>query len=234
MANLLTDTGRVEEAVPLMRSLIGENPGNAEAHWELGYAYRFGGMLQEAAVESERARQDNPLVKLNSSAMNAYLYLGEYDKFLQSLPSSDSVYVLFYRGFGEYYEGHLAQAASYFDRAYALDPTLLPADVGKALSYGIRGERAKGLDLLHATEKRILESGVTDAEGLYKVAQAYAVLGDKASAILMFHRTIEGGFVPYPYFQRDTLLNGIRNEAEFNLLMKAAQERHEQFKARFF
>ena len=234
MANLLTDTARVEEAVPLMRSVIAENPANAEAHWELGYAYRFGGMLQEAAAESEQARQDNPLVKLNSSAMNAYLYLGEYDKFLQSLPANDSVYVLFYRGFGEYYEGHTAQAATYFDRAYVLDPTLLPADVGKALSFGIHGNREKGLELLHATEKQILESGVADAEGLYKVAQAYAVLGDKASAMLMFHRTIEGGFFPYPYFQRDILLNGIRNEAEFNVLMKEAEERHEQFKTRFF
>lgn len=234
MANLLTDTGRVEEAVPLMRSLIAENPGNAEAHWELGYAYRFGGMLQQAATESERARQNNPLVKLNSSAMNAYLYLGEYDKFLQSLPASDSVYVLFYRGFGEYYEGHSAQAADYFDRAYAQDQTLLPADVGKALSFGVRGEPAKGLELLRATEKRILDSGVEDAEGLYKVAQAYAVLGDKASAILMFHRTIEGGFFPYPYFERDSLLDGIRKEPEFSMLMKEALERHEQFKKRFF
>jgi eukaryotic-like serine/threonine-protein kinase len=234
MANLLTDTGQVEQAVPLMRSLLAENPGYAEAHWELGYAYRFGGMLQEAATESERARQNDPSVKRYSSAMNAYLYLGEYEKFLQSLPSADTVYVIFYRGFGEYYLGRMNQAEHDFDRAYELDPTLLPANVGNALSYGIRGERAKGLDLLHATEKRILDSGVADAEGLYKVAQAYSVLGDKASAILMLHRTIEGGFFPYPYFQRDPLLDNIRKEPEFDVLMREALERHEQFKARFF
>ena len=86
---------------------------------------------------------------------------------------------------------------------------------------------------MHATEKRILDSGVSDAEGLYKVAQAYAVLGDKGSAMLMFHRTIEGGFFPYPYFERDPLLDSVRNEAEFAVLMREAQERHEQFKTRF-
>jgi serine/threonine protein kinase/tetratricopeptide (TPR) repeat protein len=234
MANLLTDTGQVEKAVPLMRNVLAENPKSAEAHWELGYAYRFGGMLQEAAAESELARQNDPSVKRNTSAMNAYLYLGEYDKFLQSLPSSDSVYVLFYRGFGEYYEGHWVQAAHDFDRAYELDSSLLPADVGKALSYGIHGERSKGLQLLHATEKQILDSGVADAESLYKVCEAYSVLGDKSSAMLMFHRTIEGGFFPYPYFMRDPLLDNIRHEPEFDVLASEAQERHEQFKTQFF
>jgi tetratricopeptide (TPR) repeat protein len=234
MANLLTDTGQVEDAVPLMRTLLAEYPAYAEAHWELGYAYRFGGMLHDAVTESERARQNNPTVKLNSAAMNAYLYLGEYDKFLQNLPTSDSVYILFYRGFGEYYLRRWADAARDFDRAYGLGPTVLPARVGKALSDGIQGEPDKGLELLHATERQILDSGVSDAEGLYKVAQAYAVLGDKASAMLMFHRTIEGGFFPYPYFASDPLLENIRNEPEFAVLMREAEERHEQFKKRFF
>jgi len=234
MANLLTDTGKAEDAVPLMRNVLAHKPGYSEAHWELGYAYRFGGMLQESATESENARQNNPSVKINSSAMNAYLYLGEYNKFLQSLPANESVYVLFYHGFGEYYLGHWAQAARYFDRAYELEPTLLPANVGKALSYGIRGDSARGLALLHTTEGQIVERGVSDGESLYKVAQAYAVLGDRSSAILMLHRTIEGGFFPYPYFERDPLLNNIRQEPEFELLLKEARERHELFKARFF
>lgn len=234
MANLLTDTGRAEEAVPLMRNLLAENRGNAEAHWELGYAYRFGGMLEEAVAESELARQNNPSVKLNSAFMNGYLYLGQYEKFLQSLPSNDTVYALFYRGFGEYYLKRWSEAAHDFDHAYELDSTALPANVGKALSYDIHGDRKKGLDLLHATEKRVLDSGVADSEGLYKVAQAYALLGDKSSAMLMFHRTIEGGFFPYPYFERDPLLDNIRNEPEFGVLMREARERHEQFKAKFF
>jgi len=52
--------------------------------------------------------------------------------------------------------------------------------------------------------------------------------------MLMFHRTIEGGFFPYPYYEHDPLLDNIRREPEFGVLMREAQERHEQFKARFF
>jgi tetratricopeptide (TPR) repeat protein len=42
MANMLTDTGKVEQAVLLLRTALQSGPNNAEVHWELGYAYRFG------------------------------------------------------------------------------------------------------------------------------------------------------------------------------------------------
>ena len=234
MANLLTDTGRVEQAVPLLRSALQTSPNNAEAHWELGYAYRFGGMLEESVGECEKARQNNPQVKINSSALNSYLYMGEYQKFMQSLPSNDSIYILFYHGFGSYYLGNYEQAARDFDRAFEMQPSLLPADVGKALSDSIKHDDAGGLELLRKTEDRIEAQGVSDAEGIYKVAQAYAVLGDKASALHMLRHSIGGGFFCYPYFVRDPLLQNLRGESEFQTLMDQARQRHEQFKARFF
>jgi DNA-binding winged helix-turn-helix (wHTH) protein/TolB-like protein len=73
MANMFTDTGRVEQAMPLLRQALKTNPNNPEAHWELGYAYRFAGALNESVSECERARQLDPGVKLNSSALNTYL-----------------------------------------------------------------------------------------------------------------------------------------------------------------
>jgi TolB-like protein len=234
MANLLTDTGRVEQAVPLLRSVLQDSPNNAEAHWELGYAYRFGGMLNESVAECEKARQNNSQVKINSSAMNSYLYLGKYEKFLQSLPVNDSVYILFYRGFVEYHLNDLTQATRDFDRAFEENPTLLPAAVGKALSDSIKHDKAGGLRLLQQTESKIDERGVSDAEGIYKVAQAYAVLGDRVSALHMLRHSIGGGFFCYPYFERDPLLQSLRSEPEFQALMKQAQQRHDQFKAAFF
>jgi len=234
MANLLTDTGRVEQAVPLLRSVLHDSPNNAEAHWELGYAYRFAGMLEESVAECEKARQNNPAVKRCSSAINAYLYLGEYEKFLESLPVNDSVYIQFYRGLAEYYTNQREQAARDFDNAFARNPSLLPVNVGKALSYSIKHDNAPGLKLLRQTEEKIEERGVSDAEGLYKVAQAYAVLGDKVSALHMLRHSIGGGFFCYPYFMRDPLLQSLRGEPEFHTLMNQALHRHEQFKTTFF
>jgi TolB-like protein len=235
MANLLTDTGHVERAVPLLRDVLKTNPNLAEAHWELGYSYRFGGMLHDSVTECERARQLDPGVKVNSATINAYLYLGQYDKFLQTLPeNSDSALVIFYRGFGKYYQNDWTGAAAEFDRAYQIDPTLLQAAVGKAYSYAIAHQDAKALEILRATESRIEQRGVSDPEAIYKIAEAYAVLGDKTSAMHTLGHSIEKGFFPYPYFVNDPLLNNIRNEAGIAELLKTAEQRHETFKSTFF
>jgi DNA-binding winged helix-turn-helix (wHTH) protein/TolB-like protein/Flp pilus assembly protein TadD len=132
LSNLLIDTGKVEQAVPLLRDALKTNSNYAAAHWELGYAYRFAGMLDESVTECERARQLAPFVKGNGAVLNSYLYLGEYRKFLESLPADDSSFSLFYRGFGEFHEKQFGQAARDFDRAYELDPNLYTG-IGKAL-----------------------------------------------------------------------------------------------------
>lgn len=234
LANLLVDTGKVEQAVPLLRDALSNNPNNADLHWELGYAYRFGGMLNESVAECLRAREIDPLVKSNGSALNTYLYLGEYEKFLGSLPDPNgSGFILFYRGFGEYYQKNRQQAAADFDHAYQLDPTLYTR-IGKALSDSISHKDSDGLETLHQLENMMQQRGVGDPEATYKIAQAYAVLGDKASAMRALRMSIENGFFPYPYFTTDPLLDTLRQEPQFPQLMNIAQQRHEAFKARFF
>jgi DNA-binding winged helix-turn-helix (wHTH) protein/TolB-like protein/Flp pilus assembly protein TadD len=231
MANLFTDTGRVEQALPLLRRALQTNPNHAEAHWELGYAYRFAGMLKESAAECERARQLDPSVKLSSSALNTYLYLGEYDKFLESLPrNSENALIVFYRGFGDYYKKNLDRAVKDFDRAFELRPTMLQAKLGKVFSEAIGKRNKKALEMLNETNSKIEERDVRDSEAIYKIAQAYAVLGEKASALRVLRRSIESGFFSYPYIAADPLLESVRDEPEFARLLTMAKERHEAFK----
>ncbi len=233
MANLLTDTGQVEEGVPLLREALKANPNSASAHWELGYAYRFAGMLEDSARECEIARRIDPSVKIVSSAINAYFYMGRYDQWLASLPDSNASYILFYRGLGEFYKGATAQAREHFDTAYDRDPALLPADVGKALSWHIKHDDAAGIRVLREVESKVVDRGVTDAEGIYKLAQAYAVLGDKPAAMRLFEQTVRGGFFCYPYFENDPLLAAIRQEPGFAALMTQARDRSQAFQAKF-
>lgn len=235
MANLFTDTGRVEQAVPLLREAIKTNPNHAEVHWELGYAYRFAGMLGESVSECERARQLDPGVKRNSSALNGYLYLGEYDKFLQSLPQDNDVaFNLFYRGLGEYYRQDRELAAKDWDRAFELDPSFFQARVGKAFSDSIHDQKAKGMAILRETEDKIRRRGTGDPEAIYKVAQAYAALGDKTASLRMLRQSIEKGFFCHPYFTSDPLLDSLRNDPELGRLLEMAKGRHESFKKAFF
>jgi DNA-binding winged helix-turn-helix (wHTH) protein/TolB-like protein len=234
MANMFTDTGRVEKAVPLLRAALGTNPNHAEIHWELGYAYRFAGMLRESVSESEIARRLDPGVKLNSSALNGYMYLGQYDRFLESLPNTDdSALIVFYRGFAEYYRMNWKEAAKHFSRAVELDHLLLQAQIGKALGLGIQHHDSEGLAILRALERKINQREVGDAEARYKIAQAYAMLGDKGSALRVLKQSIDNVFFAYPYFLTDPLLNGIRSKPEFGLLMNTARRRHQAFASSF-
>jgi DNA-binding winged helix-turn-helix (wHTH) protein/TolB-like protein/Flp pilus assembly protein TadD len=232
LANLLVDTGKVEQAVPLLRDALKTNGNYAAAHWELGYAYRFAGMLDESVAECERARQLDPFVKANGSVLNTYLYLGQYQKFLESLPVDDSSFILFYRGFGEFHEKKFDQASKDFDRAYELDPTLY-AGIGQALSDSIHQRQVEGLDLLRGLETKIRERRVGDPEATYKIAQAYAVLGDKTSALRMLRTSVESGFFSYPYIAKDPLLNGLHSEPEFAQILNIARQRYEAFKSSF-
>lgn len=234
LANLLIDTGKVEQAVPLLRDALRTNPNYAPAHWELGYAYRFAGMLNESVAECEHARLVDPMVKGNGSVLNTYLYLGQYDKFVASLPEiDDSPFFLFYRGFGEFHQQKWDQAAEDFDRAFELAPYLY-TQIGKALSDSIAQRNAAGLEILQTAEKKIQERGVGDPEGAYKIAQAYSVLGDKDASLRVLRGSVEGGFFPYPYLATDPLLNPVRKEAQFAGILNQSQVRYQAFREKFF
>jgi tetratricopeptide (TPR) repeat protein len=234
LANMFTDTGRVEQAVPLLREALKTNPNHAEIHWELGYAYRFAGMLAESVAECERARQLDPGVKLNSSTPNGYLYLGQYDRFLDSLPrTDDAALIIFYRGSSTTGRTSIRPARTSITPLSSIAPCfrLRP----ERPSAWESGNKSPGpLSSCKVSKPGIKEHGVVDPEAMYKVAQAYAILGDKASALRLLRMSIEHGFFPYPYLATDPLLDGLRSESEFSPLMSAAQQRHEKFKNTFF
>jgi DNA-binding winged helix-turn-helix (wHTH) protein/TolB-like protein len=227
-AKLLTETGRVEQAVPLLLELLKTNPNIADAHWELSYAYRYAGLLSESIEEGERALQID--TRLESHQFNGYLYTLQYDKFINSLPLREDAYVMFYRGLAHYYQNDLNRASAAFDRAYELNPSSVISQVGKALRLAIADKKREGLETLKAAEAGIIKVGRGDGEIAYKIAQAYDALGDKEHAISAFNRSVEQGFFCYPYFASDPLLKNIRAEAEFAAILEKARQRQEAFK----
>jgi tetratricopeptide (TPR) repeat protein len=234
LANLLVDTGKVEQAVPLLRNVVTRDSTNASAHWELGYAYRFAGMLKQSLEECLHALQIDPLVKGNGAVLNTYLYLGSYDDFLRSLGGGDEPgFVRFYRGFGEYHQGNLKAALTDLARAYDEKPTLYTG-IGKALADSIIHKNSEGLQILRQLEREMAQRGVGDPEATYKMAQAYAVLGDHTSALRSLRSSIENGFFPYPYFVTDPLLKSLHGLPEFSSVLEIALGRHEKFRKDFF
>lgn len=64
-------------------------------------------------------------------------------------------------------------------------------------------------------------------------ARAYAVVGDKAAALSALRRSVEWGFICYPYIAFDPLLSTLREENDFSSILELARQRHKAFKRAF-
>jgi DNA-binding winged helix-turn-helix (wHTH) protein/TolB-like protein len=232
LANFLTENNRVEEAVPMLRKVIEDNPNHPFARWELSYAYRYAGMLDESIVEGETALTLYPY--LTGHLFNTYLYSGQYEKFISSLPMRDDAYTLFYHGLGDYYLKDWPRASFYLDRAYERDAAPALSQIGRALKLGMDGKNRDALELLGATGSKLEKDPFGDGEISYKMAQAYSLNGDNRRALNWLARSIGQGFFCYPYFKSDPLLDHLRSEAQFLTLISQARDRHEQFRRKFF
>ncbi|MGD0404763.1 MAG: winged helix-turn-helix domain-containing protein [Candidatus Acidiferrales bacterium] len=230
LAIQMMERGELDQAVLTLREELRRNPNDPQARWWLTEAYLYGGMLTESIAEGEHALQLDPLVS-RGSTFNSYLYTGEYDKFLSSLPVEVGARTTFYRGLCFLYMRDPSRAAGEFERAYALDPSLLHAKYGKAFLYAIQQNPAEGVQYLKEIEQ---ETPTDDGEMLYKLGQAYAMLGDRPSALHSLRGAIDHNFYCHACFVRDPLLGSIRGEGEYSDLLQHALDLHEGFRQRYF
>jgi DNA-binding winged helix-turn-helix (wHTH) protein/TolB-like protein/Tfp pilus assembly protein PilF len=226
----MIERGELDQGLLTLREELRLNPNDAEAHWWLTEAYLYGGMLPESIAEGERALELNPLVNIGST-FNSYLHAGNYDKFLSTMPVGESARTTFYRGLCFLYMKDLSRAASEFEHALTLDSSLLHARYGEAFLYVIRRQPAEGLQFLAKLEQ---ETPTVDGEMLYKLAQAYALLGDRHSALRLLRGAIDHNFYCHACLIRDPLLEPVRGEAEYAELVTRALDLHESFRRRYF
>ena len=141
---------------------------------------------------------------------------------------------MFYRGLGEYYRKNEAQAIDHFEHAFLLDGSVPQARIGKAMSFALQHRPAKGIAILKALEERTSSHSAYDPEAVYKIAQGYAVCGDRAAALRVLKRSIDTGFFPYDYIATDPLLASLHKDELFASLIEAARRRHNAFQKMFF
>lgn len=228
LAHLLTDTNRVEEALLLLKPVVRSRPQDARLHWQMSYAYRYAGLLEQSISEGEKAVRIDP--DIEGHAFNSYLYIGEYRKFLASLRDRKSGFHSFYRGLAKLYLKEPEEAAKEFADAYEIDSSSVFATIGKALEHSIRKERSQGLKLLETLEKKLDEEEVIDGEIAYKIAQAYGQLGEIEAGVRMLKKSVSQGFFCYSYIASDPLLEPLRGHKDYTAVLDEAHKRHEIFK----
>jgi TolB-like protein/DNA-binding winged helix-turn-helix (wHTH) protein/Tfp pilus assembly protein PilF len=230
LAVQMMERGELDHGVLALREELRLNPNEALAHWWLTEAYLYGGMLDESIAEGENALRLDPLVNIGST-FNSYLHAGDYEKFLSTMPMGESARTSFYRGLCFFYREDFSPAASEFERASVLDPSLLHAKYGRALLFAIHQQPAEGLSYLNDVNQK---TPTVDGEMLFKLAEAYSVLGDKSSAYHFFLEAINHNFYCHACFVRDPLLVSLHGDTQYAELLDLARENHEIFKRKYF
>jgi DNA-binding winged helix-turn-helix (wHTH) protein/TolB-like protein/Tfp pilus assembly protein PilF len=230
LAIQMVEHADVEKGLLTLREELHLHSNVAMAHWWLAEAYLYGGMLEDSIAEGNRALELDPLVNTGST-FNTYLHAGDYQKFLSTMPRGESARTTFYRGLCYFYMRDTSRAAAEFERAYALDPSLLHAKYGKAFLYAIRNQTGEGRKYLKELEEA---SPTSDGEMLYKMAQVYATLGDTPSALRLMEQAIHRNFYCHDCFLRDPLTVSLHGEARYAELMSLARARSEEFRRKYF
>jgi len=231
LANIYTETARIEKAVELTRQILAINPGNAEAHFSLGYIYRYAGMNSESVQEMEKAMAIDPENPGFRSIVISYIFAGEFEKsFESSKLFKQSDYILGYQGAALFRMGKEEQAVEYFNRCISMNPDGLQALWVTCMKASIEGNIEMGMEAAHRFEK----VNILDPEPWYHFAGNYGLLGDRDGCVRALQRAVDGGFFNYPFMLKDSFLDSMREDEEFLMVLQEAREKHLSFQKKFF
>lgn len=223
-----TESSNTEEAVRLTKKMRSINPNNAAVRFASGYLYRYIGLLKESVREMEIALELDP-GKPNFSRLGiSYLALNEYDKAIAAFDKVGASYAKIWKGMTYFKMGNYDEAQVFFNEL--IEANKEPYLMYSAIAYNsiINNDIQTGIDAVNFLDK----SNSVDSEGHYYWSTMYASLGDANSALRMLNNAVFNGYYNYTLMNMDPLLDGIRNEPEFENILERAKVKHEYFKNR--
>ncbi len=241
LAMLNTKTGNSKEAVEMLKSGIELNPNIPVFYSGLGYVYRYAGMLEESTEMYRQAISLDSSVKNTISCemqiLKSLIYLAKYDEAAETFSRVVSLHErsgnemdekqYFYGAMVYFYSGDTTRAVSLYDQAFAKDTVSVWSSL---FGMGYRALLTGNMNDVKEILMKLEERDDVDGERKYRLVHFYSMTGCKEDALSKFRETIEAGFFCYPYFNSDPLLNNIREDSEFDLLLNKARERHILFK----
>jgi len=204
--------------------MVSRRPGDADAHFTLGYILRYGGLLEESARECETALSLDPKNPRFRSCGVTNALLGNYARartFLNLDAGSEfsgrQLTWILVR------EGKLEEAARIrapelggsdtYNRWLSACLARRPPSAGGSLPVEVREHFATG----------------RDSEPRFNVASRVAFCGDRESALHLLRKAAEGNYCGYPAMDRDPLFDPIRKTPEFAEIRRAAMACHQRF-----
>jgi len=231
LADTYTETNRKMEAGKLIKQILEINPNSAQAHYSLGYIYRYAGFNEEAILEMEKAFALEPKNQGFRSLNVTYLFAGKFEEAIEAGKRfEESPFTKMFQGMTLLKLDRNVEALKCFNRVIELDPDSRPAIVARTFKAFIEGNPKEAL--AHAAHYEQFDS--PDAEVWYFSSLVYGSLGNVEGCIRCLNKAVNGGFFNYPAMSRESYLDLAREDPEFRKILAKAKERHLDFKEHFF
>ncbi|HEU4952251.1 MAG TPA: hypothetical protein VFT46_09855 [Holophagaceae bacterium] len=227
---LLTDVGDQRSALQELSAARKLRPGVPDLYAGLAYAGRTSGLLEGAGRAVAIRRRLTAPLDLPSPwfAENTFLYQGDTAAFRASLRARRDPVFLFYTGYLDLAEGHAAEALAAFQAGAALRGTSMPfSDLCAVYALAVEGKRVEALKALTAFEEARGRLRVPDGELTFKVAEAYAYLGQAEKADEAAGRAFAQGFGCLAWYDRSPFFAPARQSPRWTALRQHLQERQE-------
>lgn len=233
LAKTYAELNRLEEALQLYKQIPNNKSLQVEKLRVGAYIARYGGLLDESIALSEKARNFN---KISKRLITAYFYKGDYEAFKESIDyeTGRPSYVSFYLGLIGMSKNDTQAIRENFQITKSSEFGNLFGEISRAILLHLDGKTAEALEILQKAEKVYSAGKYIDSELNYLIVIAYSYLEDKEGALRAFKRSVDGGFVCYPYFLNDPFLNKFKDDDRFKESLEVARQRHEKFKAAFY
>ena len=135
-------------------------------------------------------------------------------------------YILGYQGAALFRMGKEDQAVEYFNRCISMNPDGLQALWVTCMKAYIEGNIDVGLEAARQFEL----VNIVDPEPWYHFAGNYGLLGDRDGCVRALQRAVDGGFFNYPFMLKDSFLDSMREDDEFQKVLEEAREKHFAFR----
>ncbi|HJW08783.1 MAG TPA: tetratricopeptide repeat protein [Holophagaceae bacterium] len=237
LVQLRTDAGDHRGALTVLQRALRVHPYAPTLLTALGYAARTAGLLDLAREALERRNALGPSSLMNSGAENSWLYLGMWDRFEAELIDEKDrprgSVVAFYRGYLALARGKREEAAASFHACQEGAVFGQFGRLGEIYELICRNRTDEARARLHALSEDRVSLHVPDGEFSFKLAEAYALIGDRGDAIDMGAKAFSQGFGCTHWYQHSPFVGDLQSSPRWQALLQHLQERQRLLEGRF-
>jgi DNA-binding winged helix-turn-helix (wHTH) protein/tetratricopeptide (TPR) repeat protein len=218
------------EAIAELRRALSLQNNLPHAYNRLGTILAHIGLLDHARAMYERGRQFHPRKAVSHSIVQVYIWGGELELAREEIQgwraeNPGNKYPIYFAPQIPMMAGDWKEAKRLLDEAFQLLPgePMILSMIG--LFYALTGKSNQALDYLTracASPKSFGHAHHTH----YQVACILSVLGRPIEAFEWLERSVSAGFACWPYFMKDSSLQGLHKLPEFEVLVSSLQAKY--------